>query len=160
MGRQRAKILKDRGLPCFLDSGSQGFGGQHQCKHLASAPECKAYRYNDRRQWRCIVQVARFCTACFKHTMIISLAQIANQGIRWVDILQIYLLQFSRFGCFFKFCARVSYYCLAEVIWLEADWLHLTFARLCWVELNLWCCLPQFHNYCIDFINLIKLFWE
>lgn len=118
-------------------------------KHLASAHRCKGYVYKDRRQWRYLFQVAQFCTDCFKPTMIISFMQIANQGVRWVDILQRYLLQFGMFSWFFKFCARVSYYCLAELIWLQADWLHLTLASLFWVELNSWCVFCLCHNFTI-----------
>jgi len=83
VGRQKAKMLEDGGLPCFLDSRSQGFAGGHRGeKHFASAHRGKGYVYSDRQQWRNSFQVAQLCTECFEHTTSISLTQVADRGSR------------------------------------------------------------------------------
>lgn len=123
-------------------------------KHFASAHRCKGY-YNDRQQWRHLFQVAQIYTECFEHTTIISVRQIANRGIRWVDILQIYLLQFSKLGWFLKFRARVCYYLQKWYDWkLTAfDSCQLMLGRTEFMCLLL---VSRLHNYCVYFINLMK----
>lgn len=90
-----------------------GAWGGHQCK--------QTLHQLTGVQWQSAVellfQVAQSCTQWFKHTVIISLTQMqteASDNRYFADVSS----AVCKLGFFFKFRARVSYYCLLTGSWL------------------------------------------